>query len=1018
MLSCLLLMMFSLSAIASKDTMFPGPAQSPRGMDNTFLKFGAPGKLVWFGHKPIHAGFETYKTQSNERNKYCSDGKSTFACTHPSNFRAKDLLLEPLTAADFGGKVKDCGWQKTCTLNADDNRYKSYTVGSEGGKLILNEGVYYFDYLKLSYQSSLVINGEVEIHLNEFDSYGSVDINVNGQPRDLIFFHRNDKYYSSVGAVDKPNSGVGVTDQFSINNDTEIKAYIYSTGVVRISSNINVFGSVSARQLIINDSSEIRYAGEFYQETLDISPDTYSASACEKIPLSFTVKDASGEPIDGAVGYLDVTVASSNKEACWILPSDPNKVCHPISLDNVEMKGGKAELLLSGVGGSIDIVGTFKPLDGSGKLSGSAGPYSFSPSGYLVNDGKPVELIAGKTKTVSIKAVTSNGPGLCETENGIHGKINFNTKMNYERPNSGTRHAVLNGVEAGDGNNLTEIKFKKGVGEIDIDYLDAGHISVDLEAALSRKEDAGSQRRPVPGTPPEKGRVNIYARPYTLALCEAGTPLPDESEVGKSDKFIKAGQPFNVALKPIVWSRKHMIGPKISGSSVIPWRFEHCDNDWKSTPNFWKNDAPSASVALSPIALIAAPAGGENVTIGDYSKLNTEAIGGRYVFNGIVIGDVGKYNLYSKLLSTYLGMAVTPSEREIGRFYPSHFGLSSKINPGVEPGYDADKKGFTYLEQPFSGNYVIHAMTTDNKPVKNYHLFSGPQDKATFDDWVINPSAGYPYGGVDLTFRWEHPSLPSKAREQWQEGTGGVSEVSLDGGMEIQKANMPDGPFAPLRFAVGVVSPDRDGTQFTFCPNEIERDCNLKVIRPAKRPLPSIVGAEFGRGDFLFGRMRIEGFTETQNLKREQTLPVTVEVFNGSHFVTNERDNATNISTEAGVAQKDVLFSDTTVEADRAKIVLKNSANEVVQTKRVEKGTSVFQVIPPNQSKGPNREQFRFWQKLGAPTKSGLRQTWLQYRWQGDSFNEDPSAIGTFGFYRGSDRVIFKGEKNITLTGE
>nr|WP_269808691.1 DUF6701 domain-containing protein [Enterovibrio nigricans] len=87
------------------------------------------------------------------------------------------------------------------------------------------------------------------------------------------------------------------------------------------------------------------------------------------------------------------------------------------------------------------------------------------------------------------------------------------------------------------------------------------------------------------------------------------------------------------------------------------------------------------------------------MTIGEFSKAHTEAVNGRYKFTGIAVDDVGTYRFYSKLGSTYLGMEVTPSEREVGRFYPSHFGIASEFKRGVDAAYDEDGNGFTYLDQ-------------------------------------------------------------------------------------------------------------------------------------------------------------------------------------------------------------------------------------------------------------------------------------------------------------------------------
>ncbi|UTV28031.1 hypothetical protein NNL38_01530 [Photobacterium atrarenae] len=41
-------------------------------------------------------------------------------------------------------------------------------------------------------------------------------------------------------------------------------------------------------------------------------------------------------------------------------------------------------------------------------------------------------------------------------------------------------------------------------------------------------------------------------------------------------------------------------------------------------------------------------------------------------------------------------------------------------------------------------------------------------------------------------------------------------------------------------------------------------------------------------------------------------------------------------------------------------------------------------------------------------------QPWLLYNWR-DKGGENPSALVTFGAYRGNDRVIYRGEKGINI---
>ncbi len=379
----------------------------------------------------------------------------------------------------------------------------------------------------------------------------------------------------------------------------------------------------------------------------------------------------------------------------------------------------------------------------------------------------------------------------------------------------------------------------------------------------------------------------------------------------------------------------------------------------------------------------------------------------RYNFNQLRIGEVGVFAIRSRLQGAYLHMVVNPNEKNVGRFYPSHFLVKGSIEPGIKPQDDSLGRGFTYLNQPFTGEYTVHAMSVDNHKLKNYHL---TDNVAQFDDWAVYPSPLSRSGFADFTSRWLHPN--ARLVGSWGKGADGYSQYKVSGNMMAEKGAEPDGPFENLQFAVGVAKPDSDRTDFLFCKEGASESC----IDGLPNPNGTGLGAEFADGEFLFGRMRMEGFTDTKPPFTEQIMPVAVEVFDGGKFVTNARDNASVVSTLIG--QKDILFSSTDDASLQAKILLKSAGGKTVQTLRVKNGTSAFHVTAPQQGAKLNREQFRYWQLLGKTEDGVLPQPWLQHNWQGGQFTDDPSAVGTFGVYRGSDRVIYKGEKNITLTGE
>ncbi|KXF80034.1 hypothetical protein ATN88_13455 [Enterovibrio coralii] len=462
-------------------------------------------------------------------------------------------------------------------------------------------------------------------------------------------------------------------------------------------------------------------------------------------------------------------------------------------------------------------------------------------------------------------------------------------------------------------------------------------------------------------------------------------------------------------LKPVIW----LDGDREDESRIDLSLKDYCTRE--STPSFWHDNAPEATLGLRSKAKIVSPSQGSNASVsGTISKQHTEAVNGLYAFPSLKIEDVGVYRLRSKVTGKYLDMKVNRGELPVGRFYPSHFGIASEFKRGVEAANDEDGNGFTYLEQPFVGEYTIHAMDINDKPVKNYHLYTGTNDKAQFEDWVIDPGTQYPYEGSDLSARWQGARL---GNTQWVAGTGGVSEVKVSGNMVMRKADNEDGPFEPLRFAAGVAVADRDNTQFELCANQGDFGCSKSV----KHPTDDRFGAQVAEGPFFFGRIRVGSFTETQDFSGEQNLPVIVEYWNGRRFATNSRDNASFVHL-AGSLKQQLVNNSQNLETQ----IQWQDGSTTEGTESVANGVYTFKVVPQQGNETlPFREQFRFWQCLASgcevdeTTVTGfVEQPWLQYGWESATELKKTSGLVTYGHYRGSDRLIYKGEKNITLTGE
>ncbi|WP_407331508.1 DUF6701 domain-containing protein [Enterovibrio sp. 27052020O] len=976
-------------------TLFPNVAQS----------FSSSGQLVMYGTSLIRQdldaefglGFSIVDWQTHS-NSCSNDGVNKFKCYQDLSNKVdkpEDIVLYHENGdLDVYHRTLTLGVDGRCaSSNAEQCSYKDLTF--ESGTLNLKSGTYWFNNISFNGVSKLNIDGSVKMYANSINLNEDSLINNSGSPDDFI---------------------LKVKGNSSFTGSSKFNALIYGEGGITLSNNVVVQGAMTVKNLELTGNAKLVGDSACFSDVkydLNISPTTASASGCDRIPLTFSVQDANGVTQTHISGKLEVDVVSTNGHACWAVSGEPNARCMPKSLRNISVIGGQSKLWLGGIGDDIHIKGNFTPDDsGISKLDSVAGPYDFAPLGFRVRGGGPVKMVAGKPETIIFEAVKAVGNGqICKVDNKYEGLKPLVFSNHHVSPSVGTRNPYIDSSEITTSTPLDLVFNSEGYTEFKLTYLDAGKLSIDVaERVLDTAKASDSQQESEHTTVQNHqlkrdGQILVDSRPYTFAICDVKAQDKGKSNAG--DAFTYAGAPFSANLKPVIWQT----GDKTDSSLIDLSAKDYCAR--QSTPSFWHPDAPDARVTINNTAQVVTPTGGASASVSGATNQNhTEAINGRYEYPSLSLNNVGTFKLRSRVVDSYLGMTVNRADLPVGRFYPSHFMVTPEFESGVSRSHDSLHQGFTYLGQPFSGVYVITAATTFDTPVSNYHLRS---DKAVFDGWVIDPVSGYPYAGTDLTTRWAFTPDPSVGQQgQWKAGENGESEWVIDGQMSIVKDAVPESPFTPLRFAVGAISFDQDNTDFVYCADASKSECEMRVIKPQGSGNPSLSGVQIATDDFYFGRMRIEGFSDTKTPFSEQTLPVAVEVFNGTHFVTNTRDNATIVSTEIG--KKDVLFSDNA--ALQAKIELRDDAKNVVATKSVKEGRADFHVIAPDQSSGLNREQFRYWQQLDKAVNGVVPQTWLQHNWQGTQFDDDPSGIGIFGFYRGSDRVIYKGEKNITLTEE
>ena len=990
--------------------VFPAVAQSHTQTELGWLAVYGASYIQQKMSGPLSLGFTKDLTLHSES---CHNGTQLEMCRIDPTKRVNPLPAWPLYPGrpdlSIVNGTQTLGEAGECVLNEGNNpsacAYNNLNL--ENGILNLHPGTYWFNDVVLSEISQLNIlgPGKVRFYAKTLDLQRDALINTKVSPDNFIVML----------------SGSGTENQDStFAGKSKFNAHIYATGGVIVADEVEITGAVTVENLrLSHDHAKIIGKSACFSDLvyqLEISPLKNTGNICSRLPVTFNVVDEQGFIYPYLSGSLTANVKAPGN-GCWA--ETQTGVCTPNTKEITLTNGTETLWLQNDAGGTVNVNAAFNSSVTQGLTSKQEGVFRFLPSGFRFSPVTPSQdMVAGKDVYFNIEAINDG----CHSNQALQsyegpkelhiGEANYITP--YYAFSDAPVKPVVNGSAVAQ---VIPVNFKKGIAEkaLKIRYLDAGSLSIPVTdvtpisdgvetqgAHPSKKkgsDNAGSTEAET-RTPPV-GQLVLNVRPYTFAICPSNV---NKGHSTQSDVFTMAGAPFSLDLKPVIWMQNDR-----NDSLPVALSASFCDRPY--TPSFSRLDAPPSNVKIDERPILLSPALGENATLGgELVKTNTDAFQGRYLFSNLKLSEVGTFTFSSSsgALNGYLGMTINPGELTLGRFYPSHFEVSPVFTPGVPPIDDENTIGFTYLGQPFSAEYTVRAVSVDGVPLKNYHLFEDAE-KATLDEWVIASGSTYPYEGQRLNDRWKLTTPGSRA---WFKGTDGSSQVQMSSKMWVEKALKPDGPFYPLRFAVGILEPDRDNTAFKFCQNPDALLCNKEV----KDPLTQRSGAEFGSGDFYFGLLRLKGFSETQNLSKVQTIPITTEYFENNDFRVNVRDNYSVISTT--FTKKEILHSDTDIIEDQAKIILMGDTEQPVQNRPVTQGRAHFQVTPPNQDKGVNREQFIYSLLLAELSDAQFNQPWLQHHWQGDASSDNPYAVGTYGFFRGSDRIIYRGEKNIALVRE
>ncbi|MDX1303800.1 DUF6701 domain-containing protein [Photobacterium sp.] len=977
--------------------LFPSPAQGWVGNPNNKITMSNSSQInnAYLIDGKRQVGFENFESNNSSN------------CDGQSCVNNPDLQVNRMNLSEYTVTGTETIWKETKTL--DPVQYDHMYL--DNSTVTFNPGHYYFNYLEVN-KSTININGPVVIHVKKLELSQNSTFNNNGTPDDLVILGY-DPYAldSSDGPFpDCPLSLPGYSGcQINFANKDEFKGLIYSEGKVNLSNSVHVTGAVTASYLNMSNSAKITGDSQCFnpqpKNTLKITPKSAFGLTCERMPVTFSVRKENGDLDTDYSGTLNASVTSANPmNSCWAL----TEYAAECSKENIttSLPGGQRKLWLqSKTAGEISVEGT------TGDLSDNAGPYRFAPYGFRVNGGDPAKTVAGKTETLLIEAVADTG-AKCEViedygkAEGEEKKLKI-TSLDYVQPTTGSKSLDIEGSTLADGASIVKsLRFTQGKTLLPVTYKDAGEISFELaddkwqpKDCETDSTDCDDRERDWKGL---KGKAVIYSRPYTFALCDiqsAGGKTDFSGTSSSGNGFAAAGETFSVTFKPIIWTQDlpNLVSDSMTG------------NTWckvPTTPNYYSVDKV-ISAPLNLTYLLDTPVGGDKGVLqgnGTHSfKTQQDAMHGLTLSN-LSWSEVGSLRLQAG--SHYLGMKIDQGVGSIGRFYPDYFELEDMDSDDFS--YPSGQDEFAYLGQDFEASFEVEAKANNGEETENYGKFTSYYQASLALDAVQL------IGGTYQSFASR--VYPQTKWNNWDEAD--LKQESSIWRLERKNfsntTTIEDGPFDELNSSWGLYALEGKGGDPVRIVNE-----NQQTITFSGNDLVTEM-APFSKTPVLrYGRMRMEDTAGA--VGQSLAIPLRVEFWDGSGWKINA-DDSLSAFRGTNYCKQQIGSSDDKVTSNAD-----TRGNGNVAAGDTDSGD--FLARPHHQNGKPLatfREQIRFWQRLTSthPVKiksddndikcvgNHSNQPWLRFNWR-DKGDEDPSAIVTFGVYRGNDRIIYRGEKGM-----
>jgi len=825
-------------------------------------------------------------------------------------------------------------------------------------------------------------------------------VTFSGSGTAVIYFKDNDVVIKKNTDINKGGNPANVLLLFKgklkIEEGAEINAFIYVRGnETTIEKNATINGAISAKnKLILKENSTYNYTpsdlnnldSHGFCDSATSSADhfdiNHSGNGITCVAETVTLKaHLADHTVD--TSYLNtVSLTTSTNHGDWSIISGNGTLNNGTADDGaasysfVAADNGSVKLGLKNT--AIETLninasdGSISETNGSATASEDQN-LTFSESGFrflanTIPDAIAVQIaskdsdIAPSAQTLELQAIRTN-PENSACEAVLINNNNIDLAYECLMPSSCSSNPVtINGANIGANNSgsvSTYVPVALDFGNVSdatatfkLNYPDAGQIRLHARYNIPLVDSTAS------GNYMTGSSNDFVVKPAGLCVevtdsnsgCTSGVPI-DPSDPDCS-LFKKAGKTFNLSVKGVAWQS--------NGESNT----DFC-TDNATTPNFQLNN-----IVLS--SNLVAPSSGTNANLGVTSFNMAAADNGSHTLSNESVSEVGVFTITATPPS-YLGETIAASSSaNVGRFYPDHFDISEGLIAEA-----CISGGFTYLSQDFISNYTITAKNTAGVTTKNY--------KDSFAR-LPNTLTDFSFGGLDNSISASPVLLSSRLSNSansvtWINGVGSASSTLKLARLGTAFVSTTDGPFA---LTIGVVPSDTDGVTVQNSALNLDTDNN-----PGNDHVQTHNTAD--PGVQRYGRLVIDNAYGPEMLNLE--IPVRTEYWSSNTFINSSTD----------------LCSVNTFDGN---VTLITNTDFIITDPVPMPGDSLTEASLSSKTYPLSTSHIRNL-ILGAPNTIGPLDIsldvpdWLEFNFNGDTTDDDPSARALFGQYRGNDRIIF-----------